>query len=93
MNQHCPVCDLPFEREEGYFLGAMMIDYGLGLVIVSILAVAIWLIARWGFDKTLLVAFLVFIPGVPAVTRMGRILWIYFDRTIDPGKSWKPHEK
>ena len=30
MNEHCPVCDLKFEREEGYFLGADVHQLRLG---------------------------------------------------------------
>jgi uncharacterized protein (DUF983 family) len=83
-HEHCPVCELKFEREEGYFLGAMLIDYGLGLLLVAILATLIWLFTRWSLDKTVLAAFLLFLPIVPALTRLGRVLWIYFDQAIDP---------
>ena len=86
MHVYCPVCGLKFEREEGYFLGAMLIDYGLGLLLVAILALLVWLFTRWSLDKTVLAAFLLFLPIVPALTRFGRVLWIYFDQTIDPDK-------
>ncbi|HEV3254748.1 MAG TPA: DUF983 domain-containing protein [Candidatus Acidoferrales bacterium] len=84
MHEHCPVCELKFEREEGYFLGAMLIDYGLGLLLVTILAILIWLFTRWNLDKTVFAAFLLFLPIVPALTRFGRVLWIHFDQAIDP---------
>ena len=32
MHECCPVCGLKFEREEGYFLGAMYISYGLAII-------------------------------------------------------------
>ena len=84
MHDRCSVCGMKFEREEGYFLGAMMLDYGLGLVLVAILAVLVWLLTRWSFDRTLIVAFLLILPFVPALTRLGRVLWIWFDRIVDP---------
>jgi hypothetical protein len=31
MYERCPVCGLKFEREDGYFLGAMYISYALGI--------------------------------------------------------------
>ena len=40
MHEYCPVCGLKFEREEGYFLGAMYISYGLALFVI--LAVVLW---------------------------------------------------
>jgi hypothetical protein len=36
MNERCPVCNLKFEREQGYFLGAMYISYGLALVMITL---------------------------------------------------------
>ena len=35
MHERCLVCDLKFDREPGYFLGAMYVSYGLGIVIVA----------------------------------------------------------
>lgn len=29
MNRDCPVCGMPFERGEGFFLGSMSINYGV----------------------------------------------------------------
>lgn len=40
MNDRCPTCGLHFNREPGYFLGAMYISYGLGLAVIGVL---------WGF--------------------------------------------
>jgi uncharacterized protein (DUF983 family) len=84
MHQRCPACGLKFEREEGYFLGAMIIDYGLALVIVSVLASMFWVFTRWGLMKTVIAALLLFLPTVPSLTRFGRVLWIYLDQLIDP---------
>src|SRR5262245_38918403 len=35
MNDPCPVCGQIFQREEGYFLGAMYVSYVLGCGIVG----------------------------------------------------------
>jgi uncharacterized protein (DUF983 family) len=84
MRESCPACGLKFEREEGYFLGAMIIDYGLALVIVSALAGIVWVFTRWGLIKSVIIAFVLFLPTIPSLTRFGRVLWIYLDRSIDP---------
>lgn len=84
MRETCLVCGLKFEREEGYFVGAMMIDYGLGLVITGAIGVVIWYFTRWPVDKTAIVAFSVFLPVIPTLTRFGRVLWIYLDQAIEP---------
>ena len=84
MNDQCAVCRLWFEREEGYFLGAMIVDYALAMVITTSIAALLWSFTRWSFEKLCVVAILIFLPAVPTVTRLGRVLWIYFDQFIDP---------
>ena len=37
MHERCPTCGLKFEREPGYFLGAMYVSYGLALVTIVVL--------------------------------------------------------
>jgi uncharacterized protein (DUF983 family) len=32
VNKECPVCGLRFERDEGFFLGSMSLNYGVTLV-------------------------------------------------------------
>ena len=90
MRDSCAVCGLKFEREEGYFVGAMLIDYGLGLAIFAAIGSAIWYLAHWPLEKTALVAFLVFLPLTPTLTRFGRVLWIYLDQSLDPADD-EPH--
>ncbi len=38
MYERCSVCDLRYEREPGYFLGAMYISYALALPVVAFIA-------------------------------------------------------
>src|SRR5580704_3591130 len=84
MNDQCAVCRLWFEREEGYFLGAMVVDYALAMVMTTILGAILWSFTHWSFEKLCVVAILSFLPAVPAVTRLGRVVWIYIDQLIDP---------
>ncbi len=42
MHDECPSCGLRFNREPGYFLGAMYVSYGLALVAIGALSVALW---------------------------------------------------
>jgi uncharacterized protein (DUF983 family) len=84
MNEECPVCHLWFEREEGYFLGAMIVDYAIAMVVTTIFGAILWSFTHWSFEKLCVVAILLFLPLVPAVTRLGRVVWIYMDQLIDP---------
>lgn len=43
MHKRCEVCNYKFDREPGYFLGAMYISYGFAVL----LAIITFLITRW----------------------------------------------
>jgi len=87
MRERCPACDLKFEREEGYFLGAMYIGYALALGMIAIFGVLLWAFAGWRVQKTVIAAVFLFLPFAPALTLMARVLWIYLDQTIDPDET------
>src|SRR5579864_9761989 len=84
MNDRCPVCGLRFNREPGYFLGAMYISYGLALAVIVALGIAAWALTHWHVDRIALVAILLFLPFVPSLTLLSRVLWIYLDQKVDP---------
>ena len=42
MNDPCPVCGLVFEREPGYFLGAMYFSYALAVFIIAPLFILLY---------------------------------------------------
>jgi uncharacterized protein (DUF983 family) len=87
MHERCPACGLKFEREEGYFLGAMYIGYILALGTITVLALLLWWLFGWTFNKTVIAAVLLFLPLAPALTVMSRVSWIYLDQTFDPDRT------
>ena len=87
MHECCPVCGLKFEREPGYFLGAMYISYGLALITIVAIALLLWACTPWSMQKITVWAILLFLPLAPVLTLFSRVLWIYLDRTIDPEKE------
>ena len=84
MHERCPVCGLKFEREQGYFLGAMYFSYAIGIVAISLLGLLVWAFWRWDLPACVAAAFLLFLPATPVVTFFSRVLWIYLDQSIDP---------
>ena len=84
MCERCEICGLKFEREEGYFLGAMYISYGLALAIVTLFAILFWLFMRWPLERNVVGAIVLLVPLAPILSRLSRVLWIYFDRALDP---------
>jgi hypothetical protein len=80
----CPVCDLSFEREPGYFLGAMYISYALGVFLIALVAVLLWAMTGWGLIRVTTCAIVLFLPLAPMLTLFARVLWIYLDQAVDP---------
>jgi uncharacterized protein (DUF983 family) len=95
MNDPCPVCGLIFQREEGYFLGAMYVSYLLSSVLmISFYFVAAALLPDWNGQILPLIALALYLPFVPPVFRYSRVIWIYFERAGCPGDaSAGPYEK
>jgi uncharacterized protein (DUF983 family) len=81
MNDPCPVCGLVFNREPGYFIGAMYFSYVLAVAImVPLFFLLQWLLPDW---SSIAVAGLTLVPYLPLTTvvfRYSRVIWIYFDR-------------
>jgi len=86
MHEHCPVCGLRFEREPGYFLGAMYFSFGIGIVTVAVIAAILWTATGWWITKATTWAMVLFLPLAPAITLFARVLWIYLDQTVDPDR-------
>ena len=84
MNEFCPGCGLRFEREEGYFLGAMCISYALAVPVMGAFLALLWAITHWRWEVLVLLSFVALLPFTPALTLFSRVLWIYFDRAVDP---------
>ena len=84
MNKRCPVCDLRFEREPGYFIGAMYFAYAMSLPTGGALVALIWYLMRWQLWQCMVVALAVYLPFVPLIVRYSRVLWLHWDRAIDP---------
>jgi hypothetical protein len=85
MNDPCPVCGLLFQREEGYFLGAMYCSYVLSSVILGVF----YFIAAAFFPNVngallVLLVMIPYLPLVPAVFRYSRVLWVYVERAGSP---------
>ena len=68
MYERCPACGLRFEREDGYFLGAMYIGYGLGVGALAVLSFLVWEVLRWPLMKSVAGGIVLFLPLAPALT-------------------------
>jgi uncharacterized protein (DUF983 family) len=83
MHAACPACGLRFEREPGYFTGAMYASYALGIVLtlpvwvpLLLAGAPVWLIAA----ATALEIAILF----PLLFRYSRVLWMQLDFAFNP---------
>jgi uncharacterized protein (DUF983 family) len=87
MADQCEVCALRFEREQGYFTGAMYISYVLALpIFIGLFLLLGHLAPNLAAAMALALTVVLFLPFVPLVFRFSRIVWIHLDRTIDSGE-------
>lgn len=84
MNERCGVCDLKFEREQGYFLGAMYISYGLALATIALITAVLWAATGSRITTVAIWAVVLFLPLAPTITLFSRVLWLYLDHAFDP---------
>jgi uncharacterized protein (DUF983 family) len=84
MNSRCAVCGLEFERENGYFLGAMVLSYFVGAAILIpgliVLRFGLGLPLEWCIAATVLGTFLL----SPFLFRYSRLAWIHGEQFFDP---------
>src|SRR5205809_1834111 len=92
MHERCFACQLRFEREQGYFLGAMYINYGVsvGLALIGSFALERWV----GVSLTQqLILWIVFCSLFPVVFyRHSRGLWLGLDHIFDPVEDERPRD-
>lgn len=77
-NTNCPSCGLQFEKEPGFFTGAMYISYMLNVAMIVILGLMVFFIGHnpdlWIYYTTV---FPVILLAVPFVFRYSRVLMLY----------------
>ncbi len=82
MNSRCPQCESVFEKESGYFVGAMIASYFLGVF----LALPVLLLAIFRFDLEAAWAIALCIGQTllmqPFLFRYSRILWIQLEARL-----------
>ncbi len=87
MRETCPACGHVFEREPGYFVGAMYVSYALAIPLYLLCIAILRPLLRGAPDLDVLAAGL---PPVclcaPLLFRYSRVIWMHFDWHFDPGE-------
>lgn len=83
MNRACPVCGIAFEREAGYFLGAMYFSYAMAVAVATpLVVIGLWL--GWSFPLIGAADGVLLVLLAPVIFRYSRVLWLHFDQHFDP---------
>ena len=84
MHDACPYCGVKFEREPGFFLGSIYINYGL----TALIAIVAAFVLRFRFNipqNPLLIGAMAFTLLFPLlIFPWARSLWLGFDQWRDP---------
>jgi hypothetical protein len=84
MNADCEICHLHYEREPGYFLGSIYVNYGLTALLVTILYLSLFA-SEVASPQTALWIVAVFALAFPIFFfRYARSIWMGFDHYWDP---------
>ena len=85
MHKSCSNCNYVYEREPGYFVGALYVGYAFGVAILgSLTLIGSFIFPNLDLGWIVLMAIVIFLPFVPATTRYARVLWMYVDCKIWP---------
>ena len=92
MRERCPACGLVFEREPGYFVGAIYLNYGATtlIAIAGYFALDAWLGPPVGLQLLVWGTFAVAFPLW--FFRYSKCLWLSLDHLVDPVETRRSHE-
>lgn len=78
MPERCPVCDLRFEVEPGFYYGAMYVSYGFSVGFVLVISFIIYMLVPkaplWLYPTSIMI---VVIGLAPLSFRYSRVLMLY----------------
>ena len=86
MNPTCPECGFIFERESGYFAGAMVVSYALAVPILASIVIGLIIVAKLDAVVALIIGNTAYLVLVPFIFRYSRVVWLHIDWLIDPGE-------
>jgi uncharacterized protein (DUF983 family) len=82
MNVTCPSCEFKFEREPGYFLGAMLVGYFLGVFSVIPTLVICHFVFKLDDLPTTCIAVGQIVILQPLLFRYSRLVWLHVEQSM-----------
>lgn len=86
MNDTCPMCGHRFEREQGFFQGAMYVSWVLGVMYLGVLGIIaqVGLVPRVGIVWAVVCVVVVHMLCIPIVFRYSRVIWAHLNVRTSP---------
>ena len=88
MNQHCPVCELRFEVEPGFFFGAMYFSYAFTVAIIIVTGITLWYFELDNLITFLISVFSITLVLLPFIFRYSRVLFLHLFGGIKFQSKW-----
>jgi hypothetical protein len=78
MNHQCPVCNASFEREPGFYYGAMFITYAFNAALVIVFGLGMYYLFTVSEIVSLVLIALLSVILTPFSFRFSRLIWLYW---------------
>jgi hypothetical protein len=98
MVERCPRCQYRFDREEGFFLGAFVVNFGLTVALLAVaMAVMIAVLAGGGSSRTLSIVAAAAVIETICVPVLfypsSKTTWAAIDLALHRGEVWGVDQK
>lgn len=90
MHEKCLVCALPFEREQGYFVGAIYVNYAATALLLVVMFFVLQRYPGVPVLQQLLLGALVAVLVPLGFFRHSRSLWMALDYIVNPAEEELP---
>jgi uncharacterized protein (DUF983 family) len=87
MYEHCPVCGLKYEREVGFWYGAMYVAYTFSSGALLIVMLVTMLVLKWELPSVFTAVGITALIGFTYNARLARSVWISL--MVDYNPNWK----
>ncbi len=84
MRDRCGLCDLKYEREPGFFYGAMFVSYGISGWLFLIIGFGLAFGLGWSLTATIITVAILTVAIHNQVYRLSRSIWLHFFVKHDP---------
>lgn len=87
MHENCPVCGLKYEREPGFWYGAMYVAYTFSSGALLIVMLVTMLVFKWEIPQIFIAVGITALIGFTYNARLARSVWLAL--VVDYNPNWR----